>query len=99
MKTSGIIGILIISLTIFNSCDFIWDCIDGNGIKPIKDATTPLNAKGLLKSVACFERLAVEAVLAPDESSILKALMSHPSVRSYSVAKKSLPYLMKQVMV
>ncbi len=32
MKTRMIIGLIIISITLLNSCDFIWDCIDGNGI-------------------------------------------------------------------
>ncbi|MBN2521514.1 MAG: DUF2807 domain-containing protein, partial [Bacteroidales bacterium] len=32
MKTRTIIGLIIISIALLNSCDFIWDCIDGNGI-------------------------------------------------------------------
>ncbi len=71
--------------------------IDENGIKPVKDAKVPVNAKGLLQSVACFERLAVDAVFEPAENNMLKALVSHPSVRSFRTAKESLPYLMKQI--
>jgi 6-phospho-beta-glucosidase len=71
--------------------------IDGNGIKPVKDTKIPLIAKGLLKSIACFESLAVDAVSEPDENNILRALMSHPAVPSYRIAKESLSYLMKQV--
>ncbi len=71
--------------------------IDENGIKPVKDGIIPVNGRGLLRSVACFERLAVEAVFRPTEENILKALLSHPLVPSLNIAKAALPYLMKQI--
>jgi alpha-galactosidase/6-phospho-beta-glucosidase family protein len=52
---------------------------------------------GLLKSVACYERLSVYAVFHPSEDTLLKALLCHPLVPSYSIARASLSYLMKQV--
>jgi 6-phospho-beta-glucosidase len=73
--------------------------IDENGIKPVKDGNVPVNAKGLLQSVACFERLAVDAVFEPSEENMLKALVTHPSVRSFRIAKESLSYLMKQIKI
>ena len=71
--------------------------IDENGIKPVKDGVIPVNGRGLLRSVACFERLAVEAVFHPTEENILKALLCHPLVPSLNIAKAALPYLMKQI--
>jgi 6-phospho-beta-glucosidase len=71
--------------------------IDQNGIKPISGGVIPVTGMGLLKSVACYERLSVYAVFHPSEDTLLKALLCHPLVPSYSVARASLPYLMKQV--
>ena len=70
--------------------------IDENGIKMIKDGELPAIGKGLVKSVAAYERFCVEAIFDPTDNNLLKALMAHPLVPSYSVAKRSLTYLRKQ---
>ena len=70
--------------------------MDDNGIKMIKDGELPQFAEGLVKSVATYERFCVNAIFDPTDSNLIKALLAHPLVPSYGIAKKSLNYLRKQ---
>ena len=70
--------------------------LNENGIKMINDGKLPQVAEGLVKSVARYERFCVEAIFDPTDTNLLKALLAHPLVPSYNIAKKSLGYLRKQ---
>ena len=64
------------------SCDLSRD-----GLKPVTPAHVPTAQKNMIASVKEYERLAVAAILQRDKSLAVRALMAHPLVGSYSLAK------------
>ncbi|OBZ13995.1 glycoside hydrolase [Bacillus sp. FJAT-27264] len=57
------------------------------GAVPVTPKKLPEHAYQLMKNVKLFERYTVEAVLNKSKDSAIKALMVHPLVNSYSMAK------------
>lgn len=57
------------------------------GIHPVKMRDIPDTQKNLIARVKEYERLAVEAILEGNRKKAIKALMVHPLVNSYSLAK------------
>lgn len=57
------------------------------GIHPVKMRDIPDTQKNLIAQVKEYERLAVAAILEGDRQKAIKALMVHPLVNSYSLAK------------
>ena len=70
--------------------------IDNMGIKMIKDGRLPDIAEGLMKSVALYEKYAVEAVFDPTDINLIRALMMHPLVESIETARASIRYIKSQ---
>jgi 6-phospho-beta-glucosidase len=64
------------------SCDLSKD-----GLKPVTPVKVPTAQKNMIASVKEYERLAVAAILQQDRSLAVQALMAHPLVGSYSLAK------------
>ncbi len=58
-----------------------------NGAIPVTPKKLPEHAYQLMKNVKLFESLTVEAVLNKSRETAIKALMVHPLVNSYSMAK------------
>lgn len=65
------------------SCD-----LSKEGLKPVTPVNVPTAQKNMIASVKEYERLAVAAILQQDKSLAMQALMAHPLVGSYSLAKK-----------
>ncbi|HEM8660182.1 TPA: glycoside hydrolase [Klebsiella aerogenes] len=65
------------------SCD-----LSKEGLKPVTPVNVPTAQKNMIASVKEYERLAVAAILQQNKSLALQALMAHPLVGSYSLAKK-----------
>lgn len=57
------------------------------GIKPINIANYPKEVVGLITQVKMYEMLAVEAAISGDKNIALKAVMAHPLVGQYEIAK------------
>lgn len=57
------------------------------GIHPVKMRAIPDTQKNLIAQVKEYERLAVAAILEGNRQKAIKALMVHPLVNSYSLAK------------
>jgi 6-phospho-beta-glucosidase len=64
------------------SCD-----VDREGIHPVKIGQIPEQQELLMRSVKQYERLAVESILTKSRQKAYLALMSHPLVLSYSLAR------------
>ena len=64
------------------SCD-----LSKEGLKPVTPKHVPTAQKNMIASVKEYERLAVAAILQRDKSLAVRALMAHPLVGSYSLAK------------
>ena len=64
------------------SCDLSRD-----GLKPVTPAHVPTAQKNMIASVKEYERLAVAAILQRDKSLAIRALMAHPLIGSFSLAK------------
>ena len=65
--------------------------ISGNGAFPKPGPyQIPESAKELICAVKCYERTAAEAILTQDYYEAVDALMAHPLVSSYSLAKEIL---------
>ncbi|MBO7404881.1 MAG: glycoside hydrolase [Clostridia bacterium] len=62
--------------------------VSKNGIEPVKQTTVPAMCEMYIRLLKYYERLSVEAVLDGDEDRAVEALMLHPLVNSYSLAKK-----------
>ena len=62
--------------------------VSKNGIEPVKQTTVPAMCEMYIRLLKYYERLSVEAVLDGDEDRAVGALMLHPLVNSYSLAKK-----------
>ena len=64
------------------SCDLSRD-----GLKPVTPVKVPTAQKNMISCVKEYERLAVAAILQQDKSLAVRALMAHPLIGSYSLAK------------
>ena len=73
MRTSDVVEV---------SCD-----VDRNGIHPLPIGQIPEPQELLMRTVKQYERLAVEAILTRSRQKAYLALMSHPLVLSYSLAR------------
>jgi 6-phospho-beta-glucosidase len=87
---------IVISTTNNGTLDFLKDddvieiscTITSNGeIKPIKMENIPPLQANLIKTVKLYENLTVEAIFEKNTDKAIKALMVHPLVNSYSLAK------------
>jgi 6-phospho-beta-glucosidase len=68
--------------------------IDRMGAHPIRLGTLPLAIRGLVQSVKAYESLTVQAAVEGSRRTALQALMAHPLVPSWNVAKELLAELL-----
>lgn len=64
------------------SCD-----LSREGLKPVTPVKVPTAQKNMISCVKEYERLAVAAILQQDKSLAVRALMAHPLIGSWSLAK------------
>lgn len=69
--------------------------IDKTGIKPLNVGKLPSAVWGMIAAVKNYEQLAVEAAVHGDRNQALLALMAHPLVRDYDIAKPMLDELLE----
>ena len=62
--------------------------VSKDGIEPVKQTSVPAMCEMYIRLIKYYERKSVEAVLDGDEDKAVEALMLHPLVNSYSLAKK-----------
>ena len=62
--------------------------VSKNGIEPVKQKTVPTMCELYIRLIKRYERLTVEAVAEGNEDKAVEALMTHPLINSYSLAKK-----------
>ena len=62
--------------------------VSKNGIEPVKQETVPTMCELYIRLIKRYERLTVEAVAEGNEEKAVEALMTHPLINSYSLAKK-----------
>ncbi len=62
--------------------------VSRNGIRPVRQETVPPMCELYIRLIKRYERLTVEAVREGNEEYAVEALMTHPLVNSYSLAKK-----------
>lgn len=82
MQNNGTLDFLHPEDVIEISCE-----LSNAGIHPVKMNDIPDTQKNLISQVKEYERLAVAAILEGDRQKAIKALMVHPLVNSYSLAK------------
>ncbi len=69
--------------------------VSRDGIKPIGLKNYPKEVVGLISAVKNYEQLTVEAALTGDKDIALKALLAHPLVREYDIAKPLLDEMLE----
>lgn len=62
--------------------------VSKNGIEPVKQTDIPEMCELYIRLIKRYERLTVEAVREGSEDKAVEALMMHPLINSYSLAKK-----------
>lgn len=62
--------------------------VSQNGIVPVKQQSIPEMCELYIRLIKRYERLTVEAVREGSEDKAVEALMTHPLINSYSLAKK-----------
>ena len=62
--------------------------VSRNGVVPVKQETVPEMCELYIRLIKRYERLTVEAVRAHSEDKAVQALMLHPLINSWSLAKK-----------
>lgn len=62
--------------------------VSKNGIEPVKQTAVPTMCELYIRLIKRYERLTVEAVAEGNEEKAVEALMTHPLINSYSLAKK-----------
>lgn len=62
--------------------------VSQNGIEPVKQQNIPEMCELYIRLIKRYERLTVEAVREHSEDKAVEALMMHPLINSYSLAKK-----------
>ena len=82
MSNNGTLDFLKPDDVIEISCDLSKD-----GLKPVTPAHVPTAQRNMIASVKEYERLAVAAILQRDKSLAIRALMAHPLIGSFSLAK------------
>ena len=60
--------------------------IDGSGVRPLSMGDLPENVVGFMHGLLAWQERSVDAALTGDRSLVVQALMSHPWVRSTTVA-------------
>jgi 6-phospho-beta-glucosidase len=68
--------------------------VDRLGPHPLRFGALPLSLRGLVQAVKAYESLTVQAAMEGSERIALQALLAHPLVPSYSVAKALLAELL-----
>jgi 6-phospho-beta-glucosidase len=81
--------------------DFPQNCIvecpvvlSKQGVFPIAQDALPSSISGMLKSIQCYEELAVEAAVQGDRKLLLQALLAHPLVRTINKAEQLMQNLL-----
>lgn len=69
--------------------------VNKSGVFPLAVKEVPKMVWGLVASVKNYEQLTVEAAVSGDKTTALYALMAHPLVRDYDVAKNLLEELLE----
>jgi 6-phospho-beta-glucosidase len=69
--------------------------VDATGPHPIRIGEMPLKIRGLIQSVKAYESLTVEAAVKGSRQLAIQALMSHPLVPTWDVAKPLMEQLLK----
>ncbi|MHB0876938.1 MAG: 6-phospho-beta-glucosidase [Anaerolineae bacterium] len=69
--------------------------IDGTGPHPLRLGAIPLPIRGLIQVVKAYESLTVQAAVEGSKRVAMQALMAHPLVPSWDVAKALLPDLLE----
>lgn len=62
--------------------------VDGRGIRPVPMGSLPEDPYLLIRAVKRYERLAVRAILERDRALAVDALVAHPLVGSYALARE-----------
>lgn len=62
--------------------------VSKRGIEPVKQETVPAMCELYIRLIKRYERLTVDAVREGNEEYAIEALMTHPLINSYSLAKK-----------
>jgi 6-phospho-beta-glucosidase len=68
--------------------------VDATGPHPIRIGEIPLGVRGLIQSIKAYESLTVEAAVKGSSQLAMQALMTHPLVPSWDVAKPLLEQLL-----
>jgi 6-phospho-beta-glucosidase len=68
--------------------------VDASGPHPIRIGEIPLGVRGLIQSVKAYESLTVEAAVKASRQLAMQALMNHPLVPCWDVAKPLLEQLL-----
>jgi len=77
-------------------CAIETNCIvDGQGVHPLGIGDVPLEIRGLLQAVKAYEELTVKAGVEGSRKAALQALVTHPLVPSFSVAKALLERILE----
>ena len=69
--------------------------ISSHGVRPLVIGHLPLEVRGLVQAVKSYEDLTVQAAVTGDRTTALMALLAHPLVPSYEVAKTVLAELLE----
>ena len=62
--------------------------VSKNGIEPVKITDVPEDCMILIRLIKNYENLVVKALYKDSRSLAIRALMQHPLISSYSLAKK-----------
>ena len=68
--------------------------MDRSGAHPLRYGALPLSIRGLVQAVKAYESLTVQAAVERSERVALQALLAHPLVPSFVVAREMLPELL-----
>lgn len=69
--------------------------VSRDGIKPLNLKNYPTEVIGLISAVKNYESLTVEAALTGDYDTALKAMLAHPLIREYDIAKPLLDEMLE----
>ena len=69
--------------------------VSKGGLKPLTIPNYPKEVVGLISAVKTYESLAVEAAITGDRETALKALVAHPLVGDYDIAKPLLEEMLE----
>jgi len=86
----GTVGFLPADAVIETTC-----LVGAGGIRPLALGEVPAAVRGLVAAVKNYEQLAVEAAVTGDRRTALLALLAHPLVRDYDLARPLLDDLLE----